>query len=691
MSSDPRLGTTLAQYRLDAVIGHGGMGVVYLAFDTRLERRVAVKVMAPEVAQDPSFRKRFEREARMAAAIDHPNIIPIHDTGEDNGVLWLAMRYVDGTDLRALIVDAGALPPARGVPILRQVASALDAAHARGLVHRDVKPANILIASGSAASSDEPDHVYLTDFGLTKEFRRAERSMTATGQFVGSIDYVAPEQVEGRAIDGRADQYSLACVMYECLTGVVPFAETSDIATLFAHIHQEPPPPSEVRPELPKGVDAVVARAMAKAPDDRFATCVEFVAAARDALGLGAPAAEPSGGPVAPPPPGGAGGTVVAGPPPVPAPDVWTSPPPPPLPPDGGGTEPRRPNRGVMVGAIVAALVVAGGLVFAVSRGGQPGATGTTGAGKTTGATSSATTGATSSATTGATSSATTGATTGATSHATTGTAPPAFTCADVSTTNLAPPDAAVAQIFAMDRDGSNQARISIGSVDQTGPSFSPDCSQVVFSQTKNGNKDVYVMNSDGTDAKAITHDPAEDGGAEWSPTAQRLVWVSKQHGNPDVYTMNPDGTDKVRLTTDPGFDGFPAWSADGTKITWSSQEAGDLHIFVMNADGSGKRQVTRDPSAGDKDPALTPDGKEIAFTSTAADGSRQIFVIGIDGSGRRQLTGAGAAAGGGGDNEQPEYSPDGRRIVFTSDRDGNREIYAMDADGSNQHRLTDF
>jgi serine/threonine protein kinase len=290
----------LLQYRLDEVIGRGGMGLVYLAFDTRLERRVAVKIMAPQVASDESFRVRFEREARMAAAIDHPNIIPIYDTGEAQGVLYLAMRYVQGTDLRSLLVDGGALAPDRAVSILRQVASALDAAHAQAIVHRDVKPANILIASG--ASSDDADHVYLTDFGLTKRFSQASRALTATGQFVGTIDYVAPEQIEGKDVDGRADQYSLACVMYECLTGVVPFVATSDIATLFAHVHQPAPPPSQVRPDLPPGVDQAIGRAMAKPPADRFPTCMEFVLAVRNAF-RGQSAGGPDSRPPMPVPP----------------------------------------------------------------------------------------------------------------------------------------------------------------------------------------------------------------------------------------------------------------------------------------------------------------------------------------------------------------------------------------------------
>jgi len=402
------------------------MGVVYLARDLRLDRKVAVKVMAPEVAGDRAFRDRFEREARMAAATDHPNIIPIYDTGEQDGVLYLAMRFVPGTDLRTLLVETGALPSDRAVGILRQVAGALDAAHEQGIVHRDVKPANILLASGSG--SDETDHVYLTDFGLTKRFAQASRALTASGQFVGTIDYVAPEQVEGQAVDGRADQYSLACVMFECLTGAVVFGETSDVATLFAHVQQPPPPVTSLRPDLPVEVDEVLAQALAKSPGDRFASCLEFVAAMREALGAwGVPVVRPAGRtperPVAAPPPppfpgiGSArptdaplempaspgtsppdtGATAEAPPVAPPAPVARPSTPPPPgaggkarpapeAPPsrpppgDGAPARPRRPGRAlVLAGAAV--VVVAGAVIawFALNGGGgTPDGDGTT-------------------------------------------------------------------------------------------------------------------------------------------------------------------------------------------------------------------------------------------------------------------------------------------------------------------------
>jgi serine/threonine-protein kinase len=292
---DPRLGTELGPYRIEAVIGRGGMGVVYLAEQARLGRKVALKIVSPEFSDDPKARARFLRESQMAAAIDHPNILPIYEADEADGVLFIAMRLVEGTDLAARLA-AGLMDPRVAAAILAQVAGALDAAHARGLVHRDVKPANILLSVGAGA--DQGDHAYLTDFGLTKR-GGSETSLTAAGGFAGTLAYIAPEQVDGREIDGRADQYSLACMAFECLTGQVPFVRETDIATAMAHIKDPPPSARALQPTLPAGVDAVLARGMAKAPDDRYPTCGAFLADLRGALGLTgsfvAPIGRPSG------------------------------------------------------------------------------------------------------------------------------------------------------------------------------------------------------------------------------------------------------------------------------------------------------------------------------------------------------------------------------------------------------------
>ncbi|MEV6836634.1 serine/threonine-protein kinase [Streptomyces sp. NPDC051133] len=274
---DP-IGRRVANYLIESEVGRGGMAVVYRARDLRLDRTVALKLLAPELARDDTFRRRFVQESQTAAAIDHPHIVPVFDAGETDGVLYIAMRYVSGSDLRHLLDLRGALPLPDAVRIAAQVASALDAAHEHGLVHRDVKPGNILVAEG--IDSDHPEHVYLTDFGLTKK-SLSLTGFTSVGQFVGTLDYVAPEQITGRPVDGRCDVYGLACVVYETLTGRPPFRREDDLALLWAHQHDEPPPPSVARPGLPAAVDAVFAKALAKSPDARHDTCLAFVTALR--------------------------------------------------------------------------------------------------------------------------------------------------------------------------------------------------------------------------------------------------------------------------------------------------------------------------------------------------------------------------------------------------------------------------
>jgi serine/threonine protein kinase len=279
----------IAGYRIEARLGRGGMGEVYRAVQLSLGRRVALKVLAPKLADDGVFRRRFLRESRIAASIDHPSIIPIYETGEDGGLLYIAMRYVDGMDLSTLLRREGRLEPARALAIMAQVASALDAAHARGLVHRDVKPANILLAAAPAGGDG---HCYLCDFGLIKEVgaQQAQSALTATDQFVGTIPYVAPEQIEGHDLDGRADVYSLGCVLFHCLTGSVPFERMNDIEVVFAHLREPPPSLSSRAPGLPAAMDAAVARAMAKSRDDRWPTCSALVTAVQAAVRSTAPA-----------------------------------------------------------------------------------------------------------------------------------------------------------------------------------------------------------------------------------------------------------------------------------------------------------------------------------------------------------------------------------------------------------------
>lgn len=282
MDASSPIGSEIAGYRVERLIGRGGMGVVYLAVHVRLGRRSALKILLPDLAEDERFRERFIRESRLAASLDHPNIVPVYDAGEVDGTAYIAMRYVDGVDLGGLIASEGRLDPDRAVSIIGQIADALDAAHGEGLVHRDIKPGNILIEPRGEGRG--VDHAYLTDFGLTKH-AHSNSGLTRTGQFIGTIDFVAPEQIEGKEIDGRADLYSLACVLFQCLTGSAPFPKESEVAIMYAHLRDEPPSARALRPDLPEGVDAVLARGMAKDPDERFSTCAQMMAAMRAALG----------------------------------------------------------------------------------------------------------------------------------------------------------------------------------------------------------------------------------------------------------------------------------------------------------------------------------------------------------------------------------------------------------------------
>jgi serine/threonine protein kinase len=275
-------GSRVAGYLLEGLVGAGGTAAVFRARDERLGRVVALKLLAAELTRDEGFRRRFLREARAVAAVDHPHIIPVYEAGEADGVLFIAMRFVAGGDLRGLVGRDGGLPPGRAAALFSPVASALDAAHAMGLVHRDVKPANVLVDAGPG----RPEHVYLSDFGLARGMLSSS-GLTRAGQFLGTPDYAAPEQISGRTVDGQADQYGLACVAYTLLTGAVPFERDQAMAALYAHLFEPPPPVTQVRPDLPGAVDQVLARALAKAPEDRYGSCGAFADALRQALGVG--------------------------------------------------------------------------------------------------------------------------------------------------------------------------------------------------------------------------------------------------------------------------------------------------------------------------------------------------------------------------------------------------------------------
>jgi hypothetical protein len=264
-AADLQIGSHFADHRIDAVSGRGGMGVVYRATDLLLERTVALKLIAPDRAQDQGFRDRFKRESKLAASIRHPNVITIYRTGEEAGLLYITMEFIEGTDFRELLAQRGRLEPRLAAAHIAQVAAALDAAHASGLVHRDVKPANVLIADDGAVDP----HVYLTDFGVAKRASSAS-GVTDTGMIVGTLDYIAPEQLHGGPLDARADIYALGCMTYEAITGRVPYPRETHVAKIWAHMNEPPPSVLAAAPDVPAPLDDIVRRAMAKNPDDRY-------------------------------------------------------------------------------------------------------------------------------------------------------------------------------------------------------------------------------------------------------------------------------------------------------------------------------------------------------------------------------------------------------------------------------------
>jgi hypothetical protein len=275
-------GDEFAGYKIETRLGRGGMGILFLALEPGLERRVALKLIAPEAAADEVFAQRFAEESRIAASIEHPNVVPIYAAGEEDGVPWIAMRYVAGSDLGRRLTQVGRLEPEHAVALIAQIGNGLDAIHAAGLVHRDVKPANVLL-SGEPGS----EHAYITDFGVARNVA-TQSGLTQTGRFVGTLDYVAPEQISGERVDARVDVYALGCLLYKLLTGEVPFPREGEAARLYAHLHDPPPAPSLYVPSLPMALDDVVIRAMSKSPGDRHPSAGDLGRAAQAALSGGA-------------------------------------------------------------------------------------------------------------------------------------------------------------------------------------------------------------------------------------------------------------------------------------------------------------------------------------------------------------------------------------------------------------------
>jgi serine/threonine protein kinase len=590
MPAFPTVGQEIGGYRIEEFIGRGGMSVVFLAEELALSRKIAIKFLSPELAEDEEFRKRFIRESPLAANMEHPNIIPIYAAGEVDELLFISMRYVQGSDLKALIKRQRTLPVAHMVQLISQVAYALDAAHSRELVHRDVKPGNILVASGEGPEASE--HVYLSDFGLTKR-TDSKSQLTTTGQFVGTIDYVAPEQIQGAEVTASADQYALACVAYECLAGAPPFARDNEVAVMYAHIEDPPPDVTAVRSDIPVQVGAALQRAMAKSPTERFENCASFIRTVREESGL------PVSGEKKTPPVGR-------------KPDEETtkkrrrrdSRPTKP----GLDEPPEKPRLWIPVAALV--LVGAVG-AFLLTRDG-PTPTPNNGSSETNGPDGSI----------GAFPAGTV-----AFGSRTPGDTQYRLATAKLDGTDLAPP----------------AALCDFGSREMGPPDWHPDRDKFVVALDPPGGvgeKDIYVidLNKENPCSEEqmiqVTDDPAHDGVPTWSPDGQKIAWSSRADGPQDLWIMDADGTHKENLT--PGGnnkDDFPDFSPDGEQIAFQSAIDGDMDIYRIPITGGTDPIPITNNDVKDIEPDWSP-GDRILYTRQEVGAEdKDIWVIGADGS----------------------------------------------------------
>lgn len=567
------------------------MGVVFLAQHLRLKRNVALKILAAELSDDETFRQRFIRESQLAASLDHKNIIPIYDANEDQGHLYIAMRYVAGTDLARVLRSEIRLAPEQTLKILGQIAGALDAAHAKQLVHRDVKPGNILI-EGTRGPEDVDgfETCYLADFGLTRKLSYS--SLTDPDTFVGTIDYTTPEVIEGHGVDGRTDVYSLGCVLFECLTGSVPFPRESDVAKIYAHLQDSRPLVTIHRPDLPPAIDQVVTAAMAVRKNDRFPTCGALMEAARASLAIER-------------------GTI---PPrrrsPTPAPRRWWR----------AGARNRLRRRAWALLALP--IVGLGGVLFyLIPRHPLPAVPGV-------------------------------GPThIWALSYDRSERRATGYQEIKVGGNyevepSVSPDGIEIAftskrggntEIYVMNVDGSQLSNLTGNPARDEEPAWSRDGTSIAFASDRGRNFDIYVMDADGKGLTQLTHDSAKDLDPTWSPDGTRIAFSKTAGSTTQIYVMSADGGPATQITSE-GSNFSPAWSPDGEWIACVSNRDGDRNIYLISPDGKQEPARLTKKSSAEYSPAWAADSKWLAYVSTRS-GANDIWVMDTVGQKTQDLT----------------------------------------------------
>ena len=689
----------IGSYEILALLGDSGSGPVYHGIHTQLARPAAIKVLRDDLAQDPGIVRRFQREARIAAQLHHPNIVEIYDTGERDGFYYIARGLVDGQTLRQILDERR---PAIGetVRIARQIADALDHAHERGVIHRDLNPGGIVI--------DRRGQVTVIDFGIAgavEDLIPVTGDSATMSSWFETPAYVAPEQATGQPAVPASDLYALGAIVYEMLTGEPPFSGTEPQELLAALLRETPPLPSERNPELPTDIDEVLMQALAKTPTDRYATAAAFIADLTRVLGTGELQRGRMGFPpivLAPTTTETTPGEAVAATPLAAA---------------GGTPEPivierivyrsRRHEPAVWYGVGTTLLSIA--LLLNLFWDNDNGARADIDLSATATETSQAAaveptaTIETTAPATATTASAILTATPEPTKAVTESPSPtpteaPAETPSPTATATLPPPPppslAAGGELilFSTTRDDvPGGLLVTYPDGDEMTPVFaddpgisnaaefalSPDGAHLAFSATPDGadDREIYVLTIAGDELLQLTDAPGDDTMPRWSSDGSQIAFISNRDLNSEIYVMNADGTDQTNLTDDEGGDYGHAWSPDGSQIAFGSNRTGDNEVFLINADGSDLRNLSDNPEA-DWGPAWSPDGSQIVFGSNR-DGNDDIFIMDADGANQRNLTDNPAADNG------ALWSPDGTWIAFVSDRDGSADVFVMVPDGA--------